>query len=57
MEKGKQIVDDKARVAQAKQKAYYDQKTRELNLLVPSRTKKFVAHWQSPYMVTRRTGN
>ena len=56
MEKGKQIVEDKARVVQAKQKAYYDQKTWELNLLVPSRTKKFVAQWQGPYMVTRRTG-
>ena len=25
-------------------------------LLLPSSTKKFVAHWQGPYVVTRRTG-
>ena len=33
MEKAKEIVEENARVAQAKQKAYYNQKTRELNLL------------------------
>ena len=64
MEAAKEIVEENARAAQAKQKEYYDQKTRELNLqpgdkvllLLPSRTKKFVAQWQGPYKVTRRTG-
>ena len=64
METAKELVEENTRVAQAKQKAYYDQKTRELNLqpgdkvllLLPSSIKKFVAQWQGPYQVTRRTG-
>ena len=64
MEIAKELVEENTRVAQAKQKAYYDLKTRELNLqsgdkvllLLPSSTKKFVARWQGPYQVTRRTG-
>ena len=51
METAKELVEENTRVTQAKQKAYYDQKTRELNLqpgdkvllLLPSSTKKFVA--------------
>ena len=47
METAKELVEENTRVAQAKQKAYYDQKTRELNLqpgdkvllLLPSSTK------------------
>ena len=47
-----------------KQKEYYDQKVRELNLkpgdrvllLLPSRTKKFITQWQGPHEITRRTG-
>ena len=64
METAKELVEENTRVAQVKQKAYYDQKTRELNLqpgdkvllLLPSSTKKFVARWQGPYQVTRCTG-
>ena len=48
------IVEKNARLTQAKQKEYYDRKARELNLqagdkvllLLPSSTKKFVAHWK-----------
>ena len=51
MEMDKELVEENTRRAQAKQKAYYDLKTKELNLhpadkvllLLPSRTKKFVA--------------
>ena len=32
MEMAKQLVEENTRVAQAKQKAYYDRKTKELNL-------------------------
>ena len=64
METAKEIVEDNAKAAQAKQKVYYDQRAWEMNLqpgdkvllLLPSRTKKFVAQWQGPYQVTRRTG-
>ena len=64
MEKAKQIVDENARAAQTTQKEYYNQKTQELNLqpgdkvllLLLSSTKKFVVHWQGPYVVTRHTG-
>ena len=49
---------------QVKHKAYYDQKTKEMNLqpgdkvllLLPSSTKKFIAQWQGPYTVVRCTG-
>lgn len=64
MEVAKELVEENAKAAQVKQKLYYDQKTRELNLkpedkvllLLPSSTHKFVATWQGPYIVTRRTG-
>ena len=64
METAKNLVEENTRIAQAKQKTYYDKKTKELNLqpgdkvllLLPSSTRKFVAHWQGPYEVTRRTG-
>ena len=64
METTKEIVEDNAKAAQAKQKAYYDQKAREMNLqpgdkvllLLPRSTKTFVAQWQEPYQVTRQTG-
>ena len=66
METAKEIVEDNAKATQAKQKAYYDQKAREMNLRpgdkvllllhVPSSTKKFVAQWQGPYQVTRQMG-
>ena len=47
-----------------KQKTYCDQKTHKMNLqtgdkvllLLPSSTNKFVAQWQGPYTVTKRTG-
>ena len=63
MEMAKELVEENTRVAQAKQKAYYDRKTKELNLqpgdkvllLLPSSTKKFVAQGQRPYELTRRT--
>ncbi len=50
---------------QAKQKEYYDRKTKEMDLeaadkvllLLPSSTKKFVAKWQGPYRVTKLVGN
>ena len=61
MEKATQIVEENARADQTRQKAYYDQKAQVLNiqpqdevlLLLPSSTKKFLAHWQGPYVVTR----
>ena len=64
MEEAREFVEENARRAQAKQKEYYDQKARELNLkpgdkvllLLPSRTKKFVTQWQGPYKITRCTG-
>uniref|UniRef100_A0A1X7U8G3 Uncharacterized protein n=1 Tax=Amphimedon queenslandica TaxID=400682 RepID=A0A1X7U8G3_AMPQE len=48
------IVKENARAVQAKQKMYYDQRSREINfevrdkvlLLLPSSTRKFVANWQ-----------
>ena len=51
MGEAKEVVEENARRAQVKQKEYYNQKARELNLkpgdrvllLLPSRTKKFVA--------------
>ena len=60
----KVLVEENTRIAQAKQKAYYDQKTKELNLqpgdqvllLLPSSKKTFVAQCQGPYEVTRRMG-
>ena len=64
MEEAKEVVEENARRAQEKQKEYYDQKARELNLkpgdrvllLLPSRAKKFVTQWQGPYEITRLTG-
>ena len=64
METAKEIVEENAKTAQTKQKTYYDRKTRKMNLqpgdkvllLLPSSTKKFVAQWQGPYTVTKRTG-
>ena len=61
-EKTREIVEKNAKIAQTKQKEYYDQKARELNLqagdkvllLLPSSTKTFVAQWQGPYTVIRR---
>ena len=57
METAREIMLENAKEAQAKQKAYYDQKTKEMNLqpgdkvllLLPSSTKKFIAQWQGPY--------
>ena len=48
----------------SQQKEYYDRKTKEMDLeagdkvllLLPSSTKKFVAKWQGPYIVTKRVG-
>lgn len=64
MEEAKEVVEENARRAQVKQKEYYDQKARELNLkpgdrvllLLPSRAKKFVTQWQGPYEIKRLTG-
>ncbi len=64
MQEAKDIVEQNAKIAQKKQKEYYDQKDREMNLqqgdevllLLPSSTKKFVAQWQGPYRVIRRIG-
>ena len=64
MEAAKEIVQENARDVQTKQKTYYDQNAREMNLkagdkvllLLPSSSRKFVAKWQGPYVVTRRTG-
>ena len=64
MEETRELVEESAREAQARQKKYYDQKTREMDLkpgdkvllLLPSSTTKFVAQWQGPYEVTRRVG-
>ena len=61
MEAAREIVEENTRI---KQKQYYDQKTKEMNLhpgddvllLLPSSTKKFTAHWQGPYKVTRQIG-
>ena len=52
METAREVVEKTARLTQAKQKEYYDWNARELNLqagdkvllLLPSSTKKFVAH-------------
>ena len=64
METAREVVEKNAKLTQAKQKEYYNRKARELNLLagdkvlqlLPSSTKKFVAHWQGPYTVVRRIG-
>ena len=64
METAREIMLENAKEAQVKQKAYYDQKTKEMNLqpgdrvllLLPSSTKKFIAQWQGPYTVVRGTG-
>ncbi len=63
MELAREVVEQNA---QTKQKEYYDQKTKEMDLeagdkvllllLLPSSTKKFVAKWQGPYRVTKRVG-
>ena len=52
------------KIAQKKQKEYYDQRASETKLdpgdkvllLLPSSTKKFLAQWQGPYSVTRHVG-
>uniref|UniRef100_A0A1X7U952 Reverse transcriptase n=1 Tax=Amphimedon queenslandica TaxID=400682 RepID=A0A1X7U952_AMPQE len=64
MESAREIVKENARAVQAKQKMYYDQRSREINfevgdkvlLLLPSSTRKFVAKWQGPYEVIRKIG-
>ena len=64
MELAKEVVEQNAKIAKAKQKEYYDQKAREINLnvgdkvllLLPTSKKKFVAKWQGPYTVLRRVG-
>lgn len=64
MELAKEIVEQNAKSAKERQKEYYDQKAREINLqegdnvllLLPSSTKKSVATWQGPYPVTRKIG-
>ncbi len=58
------MVEENAKTIQAKQKEYYDRKTKEMDLkagdkvllLLPNSTRKFVAKWQGPYTILRRVG-
>jgi hypothetical protein len=60
MKTAREILEKNAKMAQAKQKEYYDQKSKELDLeagekvllLLSSSSRKFVAEWQGPYVVT-----
>ena len=64
LETSRAIVEENARIAQKKQKEYYDQRARQVELksgdkvllMLPSSTKKFVAQWQGPYRITKRVG-
>ena len=64
MEISRAIVEENSRLAQQKQKEYYDRRARQIEfkpgdkvlLMLPSSTKKFVAQWQGPYKVTKRVG-
>ena len=64
MQKAKEIVQEHLQKAQNKQKTWYDQRAREMNLsageqvllLLPDCTKKFLRKWQGPFTVKRRIG-
>ena len=64
MQLAKEIVEKNAKEVKAKQKEYYDRGTREIEfkagdkvlLLLPSGPKKFVAKWQGPYRIVKKTG-
>ena len=64
LETSREIMEENVKIAQKKQKEYYDQRASETKLdpgdkvllLLPSSTKKFLAQWQGPYSVTRRVG-
>lgn len=64
LETSREIMEQNAKIAQKKQKEYYDQRAKKTKLdpgdkvllLLSSSTKKFLAQWQGPYSVTRRVG-
>ena len=64
MQLAKEIIEKNAKEVKAKQKEYYNRGTREIKfkvgdkvlLLLPSGPKNFVAKWQGPYRIVKKTG-
>ena len=64
LEAAKDLVQENMRKAQAKQKAWYDQRARELQLqegeqvlvMLPTRTEKLLAKWKGPFKVLKKVG-
>ena len=64
LQAAKDIVQDNLRRTQAKQKAWYDQRAREVTfekgdqvlVMLPTRTEKLLTKWRGPYTVVEKVG-